>query len=156
MDTRAASLLRRLAGGVRPVDAPATRADRPATTGFTAHLRLAGESALRTGLAVHAPASVPLDDAERAALSEAADEAASMGVAMPLVQVGGRCFRVDAVERSVVEEVPDARRVVADIDGLVRQAPDTGDARAASVGPARVVRNASLVRSLADAADAPD
>ena len=155
MDTRAASLLRRLAGGVRPVDGPPPRTDGPAAD-FTVHLRLAREGVLRTGLAVSVPASVLLDDAEREALSEAADEAAAMGVAVALVQVGERCFRVDLAERAVVEEVPPERRVVADIDGLVRPAPDPGDVRQGPGGPARVVRNASLVRSLADAADAPD
>ena len=160
-----AALLRVLAGGVRPVDAPAppTRAgprDRD-TLDFGLLLERATRGGLRTDLPVRLPASLRADfDAEAMTrLSEATDLAAAEGIRRAAVIMGGRVVRVDVAARSVVD-APDAQQAaIGGIDGVVRL-PGTertdgsadGDPGSAG-GPARVVRNASLARTLADVGD---
>lgn len=162
-----AALLRVLAGGVRPVDAPAPPTpagprDRD-TLDFGVLLDRATRGGLRTDLPVRLPASLRGDfDADTMArLSEATDLAAAEGMRRAAVILDGRVVRVDVAARSVVD-APDAQQpAVGGIDGVVRlpiaQGPkgvETGDPGSVG-GPARVVRNASLARTLADVGDRP-
>jgi len=154
-------LLRMLAGGVNPV----ARASAVDTSGgssldFRAMLEKAAGGELKTGLPVRAPLglSPPIGAGEQDALSVAADRAQAAGIDRALIQLAGRSYRVDVRERAVID-APDAQlRAVGDIDGYVRagdaaeKSPDQAGSRAfdrGAIGPARVVRNTSLIDALA-------
>ncbi|MEM9373781.1 MAG: hypothetical protein AAGA55_09070 [Planctomycetota bacterium] len=152
-------LLRMLSGGVVPAARPVQAPDRvdPAAD-FGAMLRKAQRGELRSDLPVTVPRglSPALDQPERARVAEATDLAQREGISVALVDLGDRSLRVDVRERAVID-APDAQlRAVADVDGYVR-APAAGDkalsetVSAAAAGPARVVRNPSLIDALADA-----
>ena len=150
------SLLRRLAGGVRPIGAPGGT-DPPAprdraTLDFAGMLSRAAGGGLRSDLPVRVPPALrdALDEAAHERLSDATDLAAAEGIARALVLFGGRMFRVDVPSRSVID-APDAQQpVIAGVDGVVRaDRPDPGASRGPEPGPARVVRNASLINALA-------
>lgn len=157
------SLLRQLSAGVRVYDAPpgagvqATRTDDPTASGFHAMLDLASRGELRSDLPVRVPPALDgqIDRALLDQLSDATDLAASEGIGRALVLAGGRTFRVDVGSRTVIDAPGAQESAVAGIDGVVRvgSGPDarsvTPDPMPAD-GPARVVRNTSLLRVLAD------
>lgn len=170
MPEGSAGMLRVLAGGVRPVDGsppiPAGGLRDRDTLNFGLLLDRAAHGALRSGVRVRLPHALRGDVDEKTvdALSEAADLASAEGIRRAAVVIGSRLFRVDVAARSVVD-APDAQQTaITGIDGLVRaplatDAPEAGDPAGAMVsgpsdGPARVVRNASLARALADVGEA--
>lgn len=150
---QAIDLLRRLAGGVHPVE----RASLPAPEDeFSWMLDQARRGQLTTDLPVRVPLGLTpgVDDRVRHELSVAADLAQSEGITRAVVLVDDRAFRVDVRTRTVID-APDAHiTAVGDIDGLViRHADPTSTpavpAAPPATGPARVVRNASLIDALA-------
>lgn len=153
MMPQAIDLLRRLAGGVHPVE----RATTPAPDGdFSWMLDLARRGRLTTDLPVRVPLGLTpgVDDRVRHELSIAADMAESEGITRAVVLVDDRAFRVDVRTRTVID-APDAQiTAVGDIDGLVVRHADPSPTPAPptappATGPARVVRNASLIDALA-------
>lgn len=152
-------LLRLLAGGVRPAGAPEpARSPDGGPFDFSAALDAAVRGRLRSGAPVRLPKPLAegVDDGLRKALSVAADEAAAHGLERVLVTAGNRSFRVDVNARAVIDAPDPGARLVDGIDGLIRaDAKDPLASGPAGPGPARVVRNASMLRVLADARDAP-
>jgi hypothetical protein len=150
-------LLRMLAGGISPVArSPSVRFDDGASLDFRAMLEKATRGNLTTGLPVRIPSglSPPVSLAEHDSLSLAADRAQAAGIERALVDLGGRTLRMDVQERQVID-APDAQlRAVGGIDGYVRgmsdarERPDLGISGTA-LGPARIVRNQSLIDALA-------
>lgn len=147
-------LLRRLAGGVHP--APSAQGvdgvrDRP-TLDFRAMLDRATAGTLGTGLPVRVPGGLtpPVEKDQLQGLSQGADRAQREGIERALVELGGRTFRVDVRERSVID-APDAQlSAVGGIDGYVRVGSEADSAgQQGRIGPARVVRNVSLLEALA-------
>lgn len=152
------SLLRRLAGGVHPVGpgpdaAPAGPRDR-VSLDFSAMLSDAADGRLRSDAPVRVPPALrgSIDDPDHRRLSDATDLAASEGIGRALVLFGGRMFRVDVPSRSVID-APDAQQAtITGVDGVVRaDKPEPGGVADAGLGPARVVRNASLINALSRA-----
>lgn len=150
---QATDLLRRLAGGVHPVE----RASPPAPEGeFSWLLDQARRGELTTDLPVRVPIGLTpaVDDRVRRELSVAADMAESEGITRAVVLVDDRAFRVDVRTRTVID-APDAQiAAVGDIDGLVIRPTDPAATQAIppappATGPARLVRNASLIDALA-------
>jgi hypothetical protein len=158
VDPSATSLLRRLGGGIGPpAHAPSagTPGDRD-TLDFALMLDRARTGRLRSGIPVRVPGALAtgLDDAARDRLSEAADAALSEGLSRALVLLGGRMFRLDVGARSVIDAPGPHQAVVAGIDGVVRVsggAPPHGGPTPDRIGPARLVRNPSLIHALAGA-----
>ncbi len=155
MNDGSVSLLRMLAGGVLGFDTPSREpAGNPGAAGFGAMLESASRGELRSDLPVRIPAALEerVDPELRPRISEAADLAASEGIRRALVLVGGRMFRVDVASRSVIDAPGAQSRAVGDIDGVVRAGGSSAGPAASDrrPGPARVVRNASLLRALAD------
>jgi hypothetical protein len=158
MDPSASSLLRRLGGGVGPpthalsAGAPGDRE----TLDFALLLDQARSGRLRSGIPVRVPDALAtgLDDVARERLSQAADAALSEGLSRALVLLGGRMFRLDVGARSVVDAPAPDQAVVAGIDGVVRasaDAPSPPGVTHGRIGPARLVRNPSLIHALAGA-----
>ena len=164
MSPGSGSLLRALAGGVRPVDPPVSAAassppDRD-TLDFGAMLDRARGGGLRTGLPVSLPAPLKgaIDTATGEQLSAAADDAAAMGIDRALVLIGHHAFRVDVGARAVIDAPPGDQHTITGVDGVVR-VPSSHDptananplspAQSPATGPARVVRNTSLLDTLA-------
>lgn len=157
MGVPSGELLRLLSGGVQPVEGgtPTTR-DR-FTLDFGAMLGRAQAGSLRTGLPVRVPLGLTpgVDETVRAELSEAADMAQREGIERAMVLVGRRGFRVDVRRREVID-APDAQAsAVGGIDGFVLRSPgETGEEDKPAppppaTGPARVVRNTTLIDTLA-------
>ena len=154
MRGNSAELLGRLAGGIRPLG-DAADLPEPQARGllFDDMLGQAREGRLRSGLPVRvSPGMSPgLSPADLEALGVRTDLAQAEGIRRALVQVGGRTFRVDVASRTVID-APDAQRgPVSGIDGVVLSnaggGRESGGGHAG--GPARVVRNASLLDALA-------
>ncbi|MCC5822985.1 MAG: hypothetical protein LAT64_07155 [Phycisphaerales bacterium] len=147
------SLLRLLAGGVRPVGSPDPQAPPGRTTlDFPGLLDRAAAGSVRSDLPVRIPPAIrgSVDEAIHARLSDAADAAAAEGVDRALVMLGERMFRLDVDARAIID-APDAQeKVITGIDGVViRDAGGPSEEPRPSSGPARVVRNASLIHTLA-------
>ncbi len=163
MSDASVSLLRRLASGVRGFDGDAASAagvpHAGAASEFGALLEQATRGTLRSGLPLRlAPGlSEPVDASMLDRLGAAADLAAAEGAERVLVMAGERTFRVDVATRTVIDAPAAQTQVVVGIDGVVR-AP-TADGRGGgggthqADGPARVVRNGSLLRVLAGSED---
>lgn len=164
MSPGSGSLLRALAGGVRPVDAPVSAAassppDRD-TLDFQGLLDRARQGELRTGLPLALPVSLRggIDRATGERLSAAADDAAAMGIDRALVLIGEHAYRVDVRARAVIDAPPEDQHAITGVDGVVRVpsphdpaagAPTPSPAHGPAAGPARVVRNTSLLETLA-------
>lgn len=172
MSPGSGSLLRALAGGVHPVDTPASVGpasppDRE-TLDFGLALAHAREGELRTGLPVAVPPALRagIDRATGDSISDATDRAAAMGIDRALVILGDRAFRVDIGARAIID-APNGGPAITGIDGVVRvpspggSNPTAGPDRPGhtndphhptmpnATGPARVVRNTSLLNTLA-------
>lgn len=154
MSDAPATLLRMLGGGVRRFDAPSSNPTlNSEAPGFAVMLERAAQGELRSNLPVRTPATMePVDPDLRSRLSEATDLAASEGIRRALVLVEGRMFRVDVASRSLIDAPGAQSRAVGDIDGVVRAggSPTAASASDRHSGPARVVRNTSLLRVLAE------
>lgn len=155
MNEGSVSLLRMLAGGVLGFDTPSR--DPAADTesiGFDSMMEKAFRGELRSELPVRVPPALEerVDATLRPLLSAATDLAASEGIRRALVLVEGRMFRVDVASRSLIDAPGAQSRAVGDIDGVVRAggSPTAVSASDRHSGPARVVRNTSLLRVLAD------
>lgn len=147
-------LLRMLAGGVNPAGRTVpVRQPADGAMDFRAMLEKAAGGELNTDLPVRVPRGLapPLEPTQHARLSNATDRAQQHGIARALIDLGDRSLRVDVQERSVID-APDAQlRAVGDIDGYVRAHKDADEPPAHEPrGPARVVRNTSLINTLAD------
>lgn len=153
MSSDSIGLIRRLAGGVKPIDP----VDLPGPTDrigsdFRSMLEDARRGVLRSGAPVRvAPALAnSLDAGTLDQLAAAADSAAAEGITRALVQIEERMFRLDVPARTVVDSPESGAEVIPGIDGLVRvmdhstSAPDSRP----DPSPARVVRNASLINAL--------
>lgn len=144
-----------LAGGIRPgggVQSVEVAGDRPALD-FQNMLEQAAGGKLETGLPIRAPEGLtpPVEPDQHGSLSRSTDRAEQEGIERALVDLGERTFRIDVRNRAIID-APDAQlRAVGGIDGYVRAgsgAAGETDPMAAS-GPARVVRNVSLLDALA-------
>jgi hypothetical protein len=164
MSSGSFSLLRLLGAGAMGFDTPAGGGlpdprvrDAAAPSDFGAMLESASRGELRSDLPVKVPPALDgqIDRSLLDQISTATDLAASEGIRRALVIAGGRTFRVDVGARSVIDAPGAQQAAVGNIDGVVRAAPTAGippgrtDAVPAD-GPARVVRNTSLLRVLAD------
>jgi hypothetical protein len=158
-------LLRALGSGVRPVDL-----GEPARSGddrFGPMLQQAIAGNPRTDLSVtFAPgASGLFDSLQQERIARAVDLAAAAGTEHALVLHDRHALRVD-VRNRVVLDAPALRSggVLTGIDGVVSSQPreiegdasETVRAQQAVISPARVVRNASLVRALAGSQGSDD
>lgn len=168
MNPTQAQLLRSLGSGVRPVDlgesSPGVADER-----FDALLRdaLAGRPRTDIGVVMGPSVSGVFDLQQRDSIARAVDLAAAAGSEHALILHDTHAVRVDVRNRVVSEAPPLADgHLVTGIDAfVVAQRPgvdaDLGEESSelpplpsVPVLPARVVRNASLVRALAQAGDA--
>jgi len=129
-----ADMLRRLAGGVRPVAQQATwPPDAPPAAGSPSFESLLAEvrsGKVRSSRDVRAASGLELDlgAPERERLSIAVDAAEAAGAKKVLVLLDGRALSVNVPERSIDACEPlDSARVVTGIDGVV-VAPDVAAA----------------------------
>jgi hypothetical protein len=156
MSSGSFSLLRLLGAGAIGFDTPAGGGlpdprvrDAAASSDFGAMLESASRGELRSDLPVRVPPALD-GQIDRSLLDQISE-----GIRRALVIAGGRTFRVDVGARSVIDAPGAQQAAVGNIDGVVRAAPTAGippgrtDAVPAD-GPARVVRNTSLLRVLAD------
>lgn len=155
MNEGSVSLLRLLTSGVRGFDAQAGEATvGPRESAFATMFAKAARGELRSDLPVRVPAALDnqIDRSLREQISGATDLAASEGISRALVLAGERMFRVDVASRTVIDAPGVQRIAVGDVDGVVRMGQESPviSARELTDGPARVVRNISLLRVLAD------
>jgi hypothetical protein len=154
MSSASVGLIRMLAGGVRAFgpDEPAAPGN-PVGFDFESMLGLAGKGKLRSG----SPVRLARGFADRVGaemlgqLATAADTAAAEGITRALVMIEERMFRLDVLARTVIDAPDHGAEVIAGIDGVVRRGAPAElrpDSRG-ELGPARVVRNASLIDALA-------
>lgn len=158
-------LLRALGSGVRPVDL-GERAEMQGDR-FGPMLRdaLAGNPRTELGVTFAPNASGLFDTQQQEHIARAVDVAAAAGSEQALVLHDRHALRVD-VRNRVVLEAPSLRSggAITGIDGVVcaqthtsqGDATETNAAPSGEISPARVVRNASLVRALADAQGSHD
>lgn len=164
MSDGAFTMLRRLGAGSVRFDVSTTDASAGPRAGgavgsgdFGVLMEQALRGDLRSDLPVRVPAALKgqIDAGLLARIAEATDLAASEGIRRALVLAGGRTFRVDVGARSVIDAPGAQQSAVGDIDGMVRVPAASGgppapaDSQPAD-GPARVVRNTSLLHVLAD------
>lgn len=158
-------MLESLGSGVRPVDLGESAAD--SSNRFDGMLASAVQGPVRTDLGVtFAPsASGMFDMQEQEQIARAVDIAAAAGSEQALILHDRHTLRVDVRNRVVLEApVFQSESLVSDIDAFVcAQLPecdeDASELSVETVGvsvPARVVRNASLARTLAQTGDAAD
>lgn len=153
MNTSGPDLLRRLSGGVTPAGTPhRERAGTGSSLRFDTELVLAAAAQTRSGLPVRIPAALRagVSDADRLVLSDAADRASAEGIDHALVLLGDRAFRLDVTGRAVTDAPAAQETVISGIDGVIRPGAERGaePADSSPLGPARVVRNSSLIDSL--------
>lgn len=154
------ALLAKLGAGVDPTD----RARSPITRDFADVLaRVNGGRA--SGIPISFDPMIPDQGIDPDTIGRAADLATIRGMRTALVDLGGSILRVDVTERRVDAQFdPRGELVVDGIDGYVRPRPpghtDVSDDQTSTDapmtmskdGPARVMRNASLVHALSGAA----
>lgn len=156
----ASALLSKLGAGVDPTDRPRD----PISPEFADVLARVNDGR-SSGIPVSIDPMITRPDLDTDAIARATDLATIRGVRSALVDLGGSILRVDVSQRRVDAHFePHTELVVDGIDGYVRtrsrpssddQAPPAStEARApmSKDGPARVMRNASLVHALSGAA----
>jgi len=152
------ALLAKLGAGVDPTDRPR----EPISRDFADVLDRVNRGST-SGIPVVFDPHIPQSTIDPDTIGRAADLATIRGVRSALVDLGGSILRVDVAERRVEAQFdPRTELVIDGIDGYVRpQSPrsqndadsaiDSSDRITRSrVGPARDMRNASLVHALSD------
>ncbi len=153
-------LLRALGSGVRPVDLGEDARVNDDRFGTMLHEAVHGRARTELGVTFAPNASGMFDSTQKDRIARAIDLAAAAGSEHALILHERHSLRVD-VRNRVVLEAPELEgmRTVTGIDTFVSaQVPAQEDDAMISqpsargeLSPARVVRNASLMRTLADA-----
>lgn len=151
-------LLKSLASGVRPIDLGEPIDALPDRFGSMLSDALSGRARTELGVSFAPSLSGTFDSVQRDQIARAVDVAAAAGSEHAIILHGRQTLRVDVRNRVVLETPPSEPLIaITGIDTCVGTQSDTeqGDAEDSSIPdrhgltPARIVRNASLVRVLA-------
>ncbi len=153
-------LLKALGSGIPPIDVP-SGSIHDGDPGFRTLLQSAINGDVETDLGVMIGPSVSgeLSEQDQYDIARAIDRAAANGIESALILHDQRTLRVDVRTRVILESIPmNPKLVIDDIDGFATSKISSQGAKTdgsheeggAPLAPARVVRNASLVQSLAD------
>lgn len=158
MSPEQVQLLKALGSGVRPVDLGEDRAHAGDRFGALLTDAIRGRAATELGVTFAPSASGMFDPSQQERIARAVDLAAAAGSEHALILHERHTLRVDVRNRVVLEAPPlNTSETITGIDAFVgSQLPvSTGDegevtpVLAGGFSPARFVRNASLVRTLA-------
>lgn len=159
-------LLESLGSGVRPFDvAEVSLPEVNPDFGKMLHQAKMGNPQSGLGVMFSPAVSGEFSQEEQKEIAHAIDRAAVVGVERALILHNRRTLRVDVSQRIVLEATPiKDNRVIEEIDGFVvtqsqikdsdsYEMTESDQVFSASISPARIVRNASLVHALAGRVD---
>lgn len=143
MSTESSQLLRMLGSGVRPAAIPENASQRAGNgliegAGFADLLKQAeqGKISSRRAVSVEHGAGIELSDADKLALSEAADRAEAAGLRKALVYLDDKALVLDVQTRNIIGKADITSGVLTGIDGVVKASSNrTGSAEAPSILP---------------------